>query len=144
MSEKIYLGKVKDSYKPECFINNEKLYLEKHSWDCGWYWGFGYIGNKNLHTHYDIMMHDFEFKNIWQETPFTDNQWYVINDLFIQAYALKKAADVYKHGGYITNLKGTTDKIINIDMYNKINKDLEIILNTLWDYMYNIINNKNK
>ena len=29
----------------------ERVYLSKHSWDCGWYWGFGYVGNRDCHFH---------------------------------------------------------------------------------------------
>jgi hypothetical protein len=41
--EKILLG----------YNNNEPIYLSPPSWDCGWYWGFGYLGNKNCHYHVD-------------------------------------------------------------------------------------------
>lgn len=51
-----YIGKNADG---------EKVWLEKPSWDCGWYWGFGYLetmmGNREpsnasdirFHTHWD-------------------------------------------------------------------------------------------
>jgi hypothetical protein len=39
------LGNLKDGGKP--------VYLEDFSWDCGWYWGGGYVGNSNLHCHFD-------------------------------------------------------------------------------------------
>ena len=51
-----YIGKNADG---------EKVWLEKPSWDCGWYWGFGYLetmmGNREpskardiqCHTHWD-------------------------------------------------------------------------------------------
>ena len=50
--EKVALGKVKKDYK-DSTIANKYLYIDKHSWDCGWYWGFGYLGNKNCHYHVD-------------------------------------------------------------------------------------------
>ena len=31
----------------------EPIYLEGFKWDCGWYWGGGYLGNRNMHTHFD-------------------------------------------------------------------------------------------
>lgn len=31
----------------------EPVYLEDFSWDCGWYWGGGYIENRNFHTHFN-------------------------------------------------------------------------------------------
>lgn len=44
--DQVYLGTT---------LDNEKLYLSKPSWDCDWYWGFGYVGNKNLHTHLNYL-----------------------------------------------------------------------------------------
>lgn len=31
----------------------EPVMLEDFSWDCGWYWSGGYIGNRNFHAHFD-------------------------------------------------------------------------------------------
>ena len=56
MSEKIFLGTVRDGIEG-MIISGEKLYIEKHSFDCGWYWGFGYIGNKNIHTHFSELLY---------------------------------------------------------------------------------------
>jgi hypothetical protein len=33
--------------------HREPIFLYDFSWDCGWYWGGGYIGNKNMHSHFD-------------------------------------------------------------------------------------------
>lgn len=46
MKFKIYLGTTKGSIK-------ERVYLTGFSWDCGWYWGGGYIETRNMHTHFD-------------------------------------------------------------------------------------------
>ena len=35
---------------------NENIYLTPPSWDCDWYWSFGYIGNKNCHYHLDSLL----------------------------------------------------------------------------------------
>ena len=45
MKNKWYLGKLKGT--------QERVYLEDFSWDCDLYWGGGYIGNKDLHCHFD-------------------------------------------------------------------------------------------
>ena len=54
----------------------ERVWLEKPSWDCGWYWGFGYLqtmqGNRepsrardiNSHTHWDSRV-DESHKNAY-------------------------------------------------------------------------------
>ena len=46
MSErKWYLGNLKGT--------TEKVYLKDFSWDCGWYWSGGYVGNDNFHCNFD-------------------------------------------------------------------------------------------
>ena len=42
---KWYLGNLKNS--------SECVYLEDFEWDCGWYWGGGYVGNRNMGCHFD-------------------------------------------------------------------------------------------
>lgn len=37
-----------------CLKNSHvNVYLYDFEWECNWYWGGGYIGNKNFHTHFD-------------------------------------------------------------------------------------------
>lgn len=133
--DKIYLGK----------IDNDRIYLKKHSWDCGWYWGFGYLGNKNSHFHIEsLLQRETNINAIFSKTKLTQDQWWIIRDLFIQAYALKKCAEVYQYGGHQTSETGITDIIQNKDKANAINKDLEIILNTVWDYITNILGKEDR
>ena len=37
----------------DLYGSSEPIFLEGFKWDCDWYWGGGYLGNKNLHTHFD-------------------------------------------------------------------------------------------
>ena len=39
--------------KKELYGTREAVYLNGFEWDCGWYWGGGYIGNKDFHAHFD-------------------------------------------------------------------------------------------
>ena len=140
MVNKIYLGKIKNDFNPEdkySCVRGESLYIEKHKWDCGWYWGFGYIGNRNLHTHMDSTFLNgiTGIEEIFEESTFTQKEWWVIRDLFIQAYALKKCSEVYRNGGHQTTEKGTTDLIKSSTMEKKINADLEKVLNKVWEFM---------
>ena len=43
---KIYLGTLKGAHP-------EPIYLNGFEWSCGWYWGGGYIGNRNMHCHFN-------------------------------------------------------------------------------------------
>lgn len=42
-----YLGDLKDGQHPK------RIYLSDFSWDCGWYFGGGYLGNSQLHCHFN-------------------------------------------------------------------------------------------
>ena len=129
--QKVLLGKVKDN--AEGYIAGERIWLTKHTWQCDWYWGFGYIGNKNLHTHFSsILEGDALASELFESTNISDNEWWVIRDLFKQAYALREAAAVYRHGGHQTTKLGTTDIIKDTVKAMVLNADLEIVLDKLW------------
>ncbi len=133
--KKIFIGKVSEHFEHGS-IAGEKIYLTKHSWDCDWYWGFGYIGNKDLHTHFNIVFLEttrYTPKEIFDTCIFDSKTWWVLRDLFVQAYALKKAAEIYQHGGHQTTLTGTTDMIKDLNKAEILNKDLEKILNKIWE-----------
>lgn len=127
-NDKIYLGKI------EGYGN---IYLFKHSWDCGWYWSIGYLGNDNCHFHMKNLIKDSEdnVHKAFTKTSITQKQWYVICDLFTQAYALKKTAETYRHGGHISSLIGVTNCIQNKEMEIKINSDLSKLLDVTWNYL---------
>lgn len=113
-------------------------YLTKHTWDCGWYWGMGYVGNINCHYHIKEMLKELDVSKAFTSTSITQNQWYVICDLFKQAYALKAVAGVYRYGSHITNLAGVTDCLKDSSKEAAINKDLEKLLDVTWDYIVNL------
>jgi len=139
MEEKILLGEVKRDYK-KYEISGERIYLTKHSWDCGWYWGFGYIGNSKLHTHFDtsFLGEITDIRSIFETTDIRQDEWWILRDLFVQAYSLQKTAEVYRHGGCQTTKKGVTDRIQSKEMEEKINVDLKIILDKIWETLESV------
>lgn len=137
---KILLGKLKSD--ADIYAMGETIYLSKHTFDCGWYWGFGYIGNSRCHYHFETFLKDAKLASELFESPnISDRDWWVIRDLFVQAYAIKKTAEVYKHGGNQTLLEGgVTDVLQDTAMVTRLNADLEKILNILWDYVISATN----
>ena len=133
MADKIFLGTSKD---------NDALYLEKHKFDCGWYWGFGYIGNKNLHMHIEsLIKHPAGYNPNWTDvsaqfnrTWITQKQWWILRDLFLTAYALKEAAAAYRHGGGQTQ-DAAPYRVTSTERADMINKDLETVLDNIWQYL---------
>lgn len=134
--EKVLLGKVRNDYEGNgVYVTGESVYLTKHSWDCGWYWGLGYIGNRNLHCHFDgqFLTQETDITKIFESTKLTQKQWWLLRDLFVQAYALKKCAEVYRHGGHQTSQAGVTDIIRDAEMCVRLNADLQTILDKIWE-----------
>lgn len=136
---KIFLGKLKSDAGTHA--DGENIWLEKHKWDCGWYWAFGYVGNRNCHFHFDSLLYIKDGKgmvkyvasDLFEDAKITDREWWVLRDLFSQAYALKKAAEVYQYGGHQTSVLGVTDIIKNKDRADQINADLAKVLDLAWD-----------
>ena len=131
---KIYLGKMASNVGT--LADSELLYLTKHTWDCAWYWGFGYVGNSSSHFHFSALLATTKTASeLFQSTKISDADWWVIRDLFIQAYALKKAAEVYRYGGHQTNHAGITDIIKDTDIGVRLNADIKKILDVLWGFI---------
>ena len=142
---RLYLGKIRKAYTYSSiadrkvhmcsYIAGKKVYLDKHSFECKWYWSFGHISGKGIRTHFDsvFLTPITDIDEIFEETKISQNAWWIIRDLFIQAYALKKCARIYKYGGHQTTKKDITDIIKSQEMADKINQDLERILDKIWD-----------
>jgi len=149
MTDKILLGKLKPDAHPD--VEGIQLWLTKHTWDCGWYWGFGYVGNAHNHFHFDSLLYikdgkgscKYTASDLFETTNITDAEWWVIRDLFVQAYALQKAAEVYRHGGHQTTQPGITDLIKNKERAEQINADLAKVLDAVWDFTCKAINKTN-
>ena len=141
MSNTLYLGMLKDD--AGTYADGEALWLTKHEWSCGWYWSLGYVGNKNCHFHFNdllcIKTADGSVKycasDLFKTTNISDKEWWVIRDLFVQAYALQKAAEVYRYGGHQTTVEGVTDTVKSEDMAAKLNADLARVLDVLWVFV---------
>lgn len=122
--------------------NNEWIYLQKPSWDCGWYWGFGYLqyyrrNNKYwcCHTHFDSVFFnsgnctDKEFKNLsawdrihkFDRCTLSDDEIWKLFDYMKTFYTLNDAAAVFGRGGSHYTSKAKLDIIKKEDLVNIIN-----------------------
>ena len=131
-SEKIKLGEV----------DGENIYLTAPSWDCGWYWGFGYLGNKNCHYHINGLDRD---KNLFDAIKKHFGDSLIIKDedklwqfceLVATAYALKKTAEVLERGGSHYTSNPCEDIIKNKQETDRINNE---VLPAIFDAIYEII-----
>ena len=137
MIDKVLLGRVKKD--AGTYADGENIYLEKHEWACSWYWAFGYVGNSQCHFHFDSLMqlkpNKYLASEIFSSTNISDKEWWVIRDLFTQAYALAKCAEVYRYGGHQTSQEGVTDIIKNESKAKELNADLQCVLDLLWGFV---------
>jgi len=103
-----YLGQTADG---------QNVWLQDFKWDCGWYWGGGYLhtftNNNNptaskdidSHYHFDGLGKD-DNKNLYDgfkshivKTPLTDKEIWHLCDLMAYFYTLRQSAEQVARGG---------------------------------------------
>ena len=114
-------------------------WLEEPSWDCGWYWGFGYIetytNNRapgaskdiNSHSHFSSMFMnkggmEEEFKKFFKKTTLSDNEIYELCDYMKTFYTLREVAELFKHGYSWQTSKAKIDDLQNQEQNDLVNK----------------------
>jgi len=136
--------------------DGKNVWLEAPSWDCDWYWGFGYIKQPDSHSHFSSLVGKQDFydheKGCWGqsdyihnpydsqqliETTFSYKEGWLLAELFKQFYLLREMADFThkeKPGCHITtspvdhgNMKDW-NKQINEVMIPKITAEIMRIL----------------
>ncbi len=120
-----------------------KYWLEAPSWDCDWYYGFGYIetySNNNCpekardinsHQHFDSLFLNnskvsaFDaFKEFFKETTLNDKEIWLLIDYMHSFYTLKKAAEVFGTGYSHMTEKAKLSEVQNIEMAKEINEKM--------------------
>lgn len=145
-------------YPSKIFIgvrDGEEIYLSAPSWDCGWYWGFGYLGNENCHYHVDgLTKHEsYDFDNRVWKYEFTslfdgfkkhfgsslivrDSQLWTLCELFQTFYTLKETAEVLGRGGAHYTTNPCKDIIMNTEEVTRINT---VVLPAIFEAIYKIL-----
>lgn len=110
-----------------------KVWLEEASWDCGWYWGLGYVkmfGKHECHTHFDYQFfksnkNGFDrFKEIIKETSLSDKELWVLLELMKSAYTARAYSDMLYLGGAHYTQNPCASTIQCEAEYNRINEDV--------------------
>ena len=121
--------------------NGKNHFLESAHFDCGWYWGLGYIetftNNRrpaeardiDSHTHFDYLFFDgakgcaFDvFKNYFPVTPLTDNEIWQLLELMKALYLARNYSDMIYRGGAHYTTNPAADVIRNDAEYKRINE----------------------
>lgn len=120
-----------------------KYWLEAPSWDCDWYYGFGYVEtytNNNYpnrsrdiysHQHFDSLFLNkpqvsaFDaFKTFFKETTLNDNEIWTLIDYMNSFYTLKKAAAMLGRGYSHITEKAKLEEAKNVEMAKEINEKI--------------------
>lgn len=124
--------------------DNQSIFLSAPNWDCGWYWGFGYLGNRNCHYHVDGLnngknqnLYDTFKEHFGNSLQILDTDLWTVCELFGTFYSLKETAEVLGRGGSHFTKNPIQDIIINKDEVKRIN---EIVLPKLFDALHDILN----
>lgn len=129
-------------------------WLEEATWDCGWYWGAGYVetytNNKRpdmskdieSHQHFDGLflkgpkMCKDMFDEFFNETPLNDSEKWKLLELMKTIYTLKEYSEVVCRGGSNITSNPLKEVIKSEEEYNRINKT---VLPQLFEEVYKIL-----
>lgn len=136
-------------------VNGENIYLSAPEWACGWYWGFGYLGNKNCYYHLDGLrkthnanLYDAlykEFGNTLTIGKIDNNNFgnnsklYTFCELVLTAYTLKETAEVLGCGGSHMTTNPLASLIKNETEVTRINT---VVLPAIFDAINDLLNDK--
>ena len=133
----------------------QKYYLRTASFDCGWYWGIGYVQtftNKrnprlskdiSSYDHFDAMFFGIEnrngfdaFREAFPFNPFSDDEIWEICELMKSAYTARHYADMLYCGGSNYTENPAKDIIKNSEEYDRINK---VVIPEIMEKLYAIL-----
>lgn len=123
--------------------DNNRYYLRKPHFDCGWYWGLGYLATgRGSHGHFDSYFKDKLFCDAWvdfDDTPFTKEEAYIITDYMRQLYTLRKMSDMlYVGNTHITSYAKVLEQFAeqNEAEYKRINN---VLIPTVWNALVDVL-----
>lgn len=118
----------------------ENIYLSKPTWDCGWYWSFGYLGNKNCHYHLKdhqnnrkMNMHDCLSNDYLLTDKIKENLWSFCEQVNT-VYQFKEFYEVVHRGGSHYTAHPLKEIVMDKVLAEKIAKEtLPKLLQKFWD-----------
>ena len=127
MNKKIRVYNGKNLYFLGVDKDGDNVYLQDISFDCGWYWGMGYVESfrpraksQNSHMHFDSLfltkdLHK-SFKNYFDETVLNDREMWQLLEYMKSLYQLRKFAEmIHLHGSHITQNDFLKENFVSID-----------------------------
>jgi hypothetical protein len=116
-----------------------KYWLQAPSWDCGWYWGFGYVetytNNKRPDLAKDISSHQHfnglflngvnsyeTFTKFFKQSTLTNNEIWVLFDYMKSFYTLKETAQLFGMGNSHFTERAKVQALQREDLVKVINE----------------------
>lgn len=130
-----------------------KWYLQKPTWDCGWYWSFGYLDSFTnnrcpeksqdirCHTHLNVLMNNSNenafdtLKNFFSESVFDDDELFEFIDYIKTGYKLREAAGLFARGYSHYTERAKDSCLIKPELVKEINEVLIPTINDRLDKM---------
>ena len=132
--------------------NGDKMWLVAPSWDCGWYWGLGYIKTYQqnwspsnardilCHTHFDYVFPTSDsFVDEFNDTPFTRNEKWKIYEYMKELYTLRHYADMMHRNGMNITKGSKALKEENEENYKEYNRINNILIPNVWEELEAIL-----
>jgi hypothetical protein len=129
-------------------------YLQAPSWDCGWYWGFGYVetytNNKRPDMSRDISSHEHfnglffgkdkdafsQYKQFFNHSSLSDKDIWKLCDFMKSFYTLRDAAEVVGRGYSHFTERAKLETLKDLDMVKMINEVMLPVLFSKIDEMF--------
>lgn len=126
-------------------VEGERVYLTPPSWDCGWYWGWGYIGNRHCHYHLDSLfkhtnMHDGIKAHFKTFTAVEPKDLWTFCELVKTFYSLRETAEVLTRGGSHYTNNPCQELIKDADYAKHINT---VLIPAIFAETYKLFREKN-
>ena len=148
------------AFGKDCYLigknkHGDLIWLEAAKWDCGWYWGFGYIEvytsqsnpaksrDISSHSHWDGLVgnqEDGSYKHhvneALSESVLSDSESWKLSELMASFYILKEAAGLFSRGGSHLTTNPVKDILKSQDMEKHIN---EVMMPAIFAEVYKIL-----
>lgn len=130
--------------------DKKKVWLAKASWDCGWYWGFGYVETYNKwetdiyeHNHFDslFLKEDIfhSFVDYFEETTLSEGEIWELLELMKTFYTLRDYAEFCHNGSAWISSNKFKDILQDKNQEKHIN---ETLIPKICDRIYEILSNE--
>ena len=124
-------------------VDGRSIFLSPPSWDCDWYWGYGYLGNKDCHYHVSGLMKESNLfdgiKGHFDSGTFIlkeEKDIWTFAELFATFYSLKETAEVLGRGGSNYGFNPCKGIIENKQEVKRIN---EVVLPEIFKEIYKLL-----